>query len=103
MMLAEEDAFEAKPVDLLPVGDARVEDRCGTSGATFSLGPPGACKNSKIQDLIMRSLCEDCCAPCEVPADFHGAARVCAPSKAGATSAMKRAISSLTCICGFRP
>ena len=29
MMLAEEDAFEAEPVDVLPVGDARVEDRRG--------------------------------------------------------------------------
>src|SRR5215471_21245579 len=28
------------------------------SGATSSLGPPGACKNSKIQALIMRSPCD---------------------------------------------
>src|SRR6516225_302114 len=29
MMLTEEDAFEPEPVDVLPVGDARVEDRRG--------------------------------------------------------------------------
>ena len=29
MMLTEEDAFETEPVDLLPVRDARVEDRRG--------------------------------------------------------------------------
>src|SRR5215510_14630680 len=29
MMLAEEDAFEAEPVDMLPVGDAPLEDRIG--------------------------------------------------------------------------
>jgi hypothetical protein len=29
MMLAEEDAFEAKPFNLLPVGDACIENCCG--------------------------------------------------------------------------
>src|SRR6266496_1221013 len=29
MVLTKEDAFEAEPVDMLPVGDARVEDRRG--------------------------------------------------------------------------
>src|SRR6516225_7341334 len=29
MMLTEEDAFEAEPVDALPVGEARVEERRG--------------------------------------------------------------------------
>ena len=33
----------------------------------------------------------------------YAALRLCAPSKAGATSAMKRAISSFTCACGFKP
>ena len=34
---------------------------------------------------------------------FSTAARAPASAKAGATSAMKRAISSLTCACGLRP
>ena len=40
----------------------------------------------------------------ELPSKDYAARRcLCLPSKSGATSRMKRSISSFTCVCGFMP
>jgi hypothetical protein len=60
MMLAEEDTLEAEGVDVLPVGDARIEDRRGGLWRDNFARAAGAYKNSKIQGLIMQSpVCKD--------------------------------------------
>ena len=86
--------------------------------------PPNSCSfddvspdnPARVADLQERRACSarrcglppsastaDCCADILYEPRDYAARFLCLPSKAGATSRMKRSISSFTCACGFMP
>ena len=79
---------------------------CTIAGSIISTGIPSSIRKpcrpaprveaAWTSDLAQQVWRPRCCRQSAVSS-------LCLPAKAGATSAMKRAISSLTCGCGFRP
>src|SRR5262249_9734083 len=65
--------------------------------------PPAPGETGIVRSSALVSLEIDDQLELRRPQAGYAAHRLCAPSKAGATSAMKRAISSLTWACGFNP